>query len=167
MAESVDFNAMTRNDLNAYATEHGIEGPETYATKTELIAAIKEAEAAAGEPPDGDEPPPEGGEPPPEEGTEGEGEEAAEPLAYAPISPSDDEENAVGVEVPKTDEEVAEEGTALAAAEAKATGGVVPFLSAEKPKNTRIWAMDAAHNTNDREEGRRGFERPDYVEHAS
>ena len=109
--------------------------------------------------------------PPPEEGEEGqEGAESTEPeppkpANYQPIKPEDTEENPVEVEVPKTDEEVAEEGTALAKAESAQTGGVVPFLSSEPAKNKRIWAMDAAHNTNDRAGGR-GAEHPDLVETA-
>ena len=88
---------------------------------------------------------------------------APEPAEYAPIEPDDDEKNPVYVEVPKTDEEVAEEGTALAEAGSAQTGGAVPFLSTEPATNTRIWSMDAAHNTNDRGGGR-GAEHPDLVE---
>ena len=60
---------------------------------------------------------------------------------------------------------MAEEGTALAQAESAQTGGVVPFLSSEPAKNKRIWSLDAAHNTNDRQCGR-GSEHPDLVETA-
>ena len=53
MSESVDLNAMTRAELNTFASEHGIADPESYATKADLIAAIEEAVpavAAAAEP---------------------------------------------------------------------------------------------------------------------
>lgn len=106
---------------------------------------------------------------PPAEGDETQPETAKEPKPeqadYKPIAPEDDKENPVYVEVPKTDEEVAEEGTKLSQAESSQTGGVVPFLSTEKAENKRIWAMDAAHNTNDRQGGR-GAEHPDLVETA-
>ena len=172
MAEPTDLNTLNRADLNAYATEKGVQGPETYATKAELIAAIEAAEAGTGaeQPPEGEaapesEPPP-GEEFPPEGEAPPDGEEAPPVQAdYAPIEADDDTENPVFVEVPKTDEEVAEEGNRLAAAESVATGGVVEqaFTSEVKAKNKRKWALDAPHNTNDRLGGH-GFEKPDFVE---
>jgi hypothetical protein len=102
---------------------------------------------------------------PPEEQEQAEP-EPPEEANYQPIEPKDEDENPVWIKVPKTDEEVAEEGTKLALADAKASGGTVPFLSPEAPKNKRIWSMDAPHNTNDRAGGP-GFHRPDYVERAS
>ena len=46
MSEQTDLNAMTRSDLNTYASAHGVTNPESYATKAELITAIEEAETA-------------------------------------------------------------------------------------------------------------------------
>lgn len=60
MAEA-DYTTLNRTDLNAYATEHGIADPESYATKVELIAAIQaaESETAPVETPPAEQTPPE------------------------------------------------------------------------------------------------------------
>jgi hypothetical protein len=182
MSESVDYNAMTRAELNTLAAEQGVENPESYATKADLIealASVEEAPATDTESPPADqatEPPPT--EAPPGEGLPAEGapegsaeappeEEApTEPPAYEPITAEDDEENPVFVKLPKTDEEVAEEGNALAQAKSIQTGGEVTFAEERPVTGKRIWSLDAPHNTNDRQGGH-GFHRPDYVEHGS
>ena len=46
MSEPVDLNAMTRAELNTFATAHGIADAESYANKADLIAAIEEAQPA-------------------------------------------------------------------------------------------------------------------------
>lgn len=40
----VDLNKMTRPELNVYAAEHGIEEPEKFANKDELIKALEDAQ---------------------------------------------------------------------------------------------------------------------------
>lgn len=40
-------DSMTRDELNAYAKDHGVDNPESYGTKAELQAAIDSAPAAA------------------------------------------------------------------------------------------------------------------------
>jgi hypothetical protein len=37
---SVDLSSLTRDELNAYATEHGVEDPASFKTKADLQAAI-------------------------------------------------------------------------------------------------------------------------------
>lgn len=56
-ADAPDLSTMTRAELNAHATEQGIENPEGYANKGELIAALSgegagdgDGEAPAAEP---------------------------------------------------------------------------------------------------------------------
>jgi hypothetical protein len=41
------MDSMTRDELNAYAKEQGIDNPESYGTKAELQAAIESAPAAS------------------------------------------------------------------------------------------------------------------------
>lgn len=48
-AEPVDLSKMKRDELDVYALDHGVDDPEAYKTKAELIAAI-EAAAKAVEP---------------------------------------------------------------------------------------------------------------------
>ena len=89
--------------------------------------------------------------------------EVAAPKAptFKPIEPEDAKANPVFIELPKSDAEVAEEGTALADAGSEETGGSVPFLSVKEPTNKRIWSLDADLNTN-----LRGIDgnKPDLVE---
>jgi hypothetical protein len=40
-------DSMTREELNAYARDHGVDNPESYGTKAELQAAIDSAPAAS------------------------------------------------------------------------------------------------------------------------
>lgn len=86
---------------------------------------------------------------------------------FAPIKPSDDDKNPVKVEVPKDAQEIAQEGTDLAAAGSEATGGDVPFAeAAPATANKRIWSLDADHNVNLRHGGPGSETNPDLVERS-
>lgn len=56
------------------------------------------------------------------------------------------------IEVPKTPEAIAEQGTRLGLANDFATGGVSgdPAVHPKQPKFTRVWGMDADHTENNR-----------------
>lgn len=170
MSESVDLNNFNRADLNAYATEHGVDHPETYATKSELITAIEEAEQNENPPPaEGEEEsaesdaPPAAGEP----AQESEAPQESEPLSYEALATEEKAEQPVAIKLPKTGEETAQEGTKLAEAGSEQTGGDVPFTAETVTTGKRIWSLDGAHNVNERQEGVHGFERPDLVEHTT
>jgi TATA-binding protein-associated factor Taf7 len=47
-AETPDFAGMKRDELNAYAAEHGVADPESFGTKAELIEHIEGGGADAG-----------------------------------------------------------------------------------------------------------------------
>lgn len=67
---------------------------------------------------------------------------------FAPINPDDEKANPVKVEVPRTAEEIAKEGTALGNAGSADTGGNVPFLAPATASANRKWTLSADHNVN-------------------
>ena len=42
--ETPNLSGMTRDELNAYAADHGVSDPESFANKEELIGAIEGAQ---------------------------------------------------------------------------------------------------------------------------
>jgi len=80
---------------------------------------------------------------------------AAQPAAvkpdttgFAPIKASDDDKNPVKVELPKTPEAIAKEGTALSAAGSDDAGGNVPVVTDSGQPGTakRLWTLDSDQN---------------------
>lgn len=72
---------------------------------------------------------------------------APRPPEFEEIKPDPEEENPVFVTMPKTAQETAEEGTALAMAGAKETGGSVEAFG-QNPENEYLFAGDADFNVN-------------------